>query len=248
MIIEWVPIDKAGKLRIQEMFTMRLLLVEDDKELCEAVAVHIKKEGYDLDICNRGDDVFYYMERYSHDAIILDRMLPGMDGLSILKKIREKKITTPVIMVTALNGIHDRVDGLDGGADDYLVKPFDVEELLARIRALLRRPGKMETTGALYYKDITLDTDNYVVSNEKRSLSLSKKEGVLLEFFLLHKETILTREQILSRVWGKENYVEDGNIDNYIFLIRRRLKALNTTVIIKTIYGIGYRLENSEND
>jgi two-component system OmpR family response regulator len=226
---------------------MRLLLVEDDKELCDAVAVHIKKEGYTLDVCSRGDDAFYYIENYSHDVIILDRMLPGLDGLSILKKIRERRITTPVIMVTALNGIHDRVEGLDGGADDYLVKPFDAAELLARIRALLRRPRKLENAEMLRYKDIKLDTNTYIVSSKLEKLSLSKKEGALLEFFLMHKESILTREQILSRVWGKDNFVEDGNIDNYIFLLRRRLKALNTTVIIKTIHGIGYRLENKEN-
>ncbi len=222
---------------------MRLLLVEDDEELCEAVAVHLKKEGYESDICNNGEDAFYYISKFTHDVIVLDRMLPGVDGLSILGNIRRHGITTPVIMVTAMNGINDRIDGLDGGADDYLVKPFVVEELLARIRALLRRPRKMANPEVIKYADIILDTNTYVISREEKNISLSKKEGALLEFFLLHKETILTREQILNRVWGLNCFVEDGNIDNYIFFLRRRLKALDTNVIIKTVHGIGYRLE-----
>lgn len=227
---------------------MRLLLVEDDKDLCDAVAVYLKKNGYEVDICNDGNDVSYYISKFSHDVIILDRMLPGMNGLTILEKLRGKGITTPVIMVTAMNGINDRIDGLDTGADDYLVKPFAVEELIARIRALLRRPRKMENSNALKYGDIILDNSTYVVTKGEKSVSLSKREGALLEFFLLNKGQILSRDQILSRVWGMDNFVEDGNIDNYIFLLRRRLKALNTNTIIKTIHGIGYQLEYKEND
>lgn len=226
---------------------MRLLLIEDDIELCEAIGVHLKKEGYELDICNNGEDANYYIQNVSHDAIILDRMLPGVNGLSILAKIREVGDMTPVIMVTAMNGIHDRIDGLDGGADDYLVKPFAMEELLARIRALLRRPRKMENVDHLGYQDITLYNNTNILTNGRSDISLSKKEGALLEYLLLNKEVILTREQILSRVWGKDCFVEDGNIDNYIFFLRRRLKALNAKVAIKTIHGIGYRLEKTEN-
>lgn len=222
---------------------MRLLLIEDDKELCEAVEVHIKKEGYELDICNHGEDAFYYLENDTHDAIILDRMLPGMDGLSILEEIRKKGDMTPVIMVTAMNGIYDRIDGLDGGADDYLVKPFAVEELLARIRALLRRPRKIESSDYIEYEDIRLHTNTYILSNGDENITLSKKEGALLEYLLLNKESIITREQILSRVWGKDCFVEDGNIDNYVFFVRRRLKSISTKIMIKTIHGIGYRLE-----
>lgn len=225
---------------------MRLLLIEDDEELCEAVALHLKKEGYELDICHNGDDAAYYISSVTYDVVILDRMLPGVDGLTLLQKIRSQGNTIPVIMVTAMNGIYDRIDGLDGGADDYLVKPFVVEELLARIRALLRRPRKIENAAVLNYADIELNINTVVASCGNKSVSLSKREGALLEYFLMHKEQILTREQILSRVWGMDNFVEDGNIDNYIFLIRRRLKALETQVSIKTVHGIGYRLENKE--
>ncbi len=225
---------------------MRLLLIEDDEELCEAVAVHLKKEGYELDICHNGDEVSYYLTGFIHDVIILDRMLPGIDGLTILKNIRKDGIATPVIMVTAMNGINDRIDGLDKGADDYLVKPFEVQELQARIRALLRRPRKMESPGILNFSDMGLNTHTYVAACGGNSVSLSKREGALLEFFLLHKEQILTREQILNRVWGPDCFVEDGNIDNYIFFLRRRLKALDSKVGIKTVHGIGYRLERKE--
>lgn len=222
---------------------MRVLLVEDDTSLCEAIEVHFNKEGYGTDICSNGAEAMYYIDKFTHDIIILDRMLPEKDGLSILEEIRNQGITTPVIMVTAMNGINDRIDGLDGGADDYLVKPFAMDELLARIRALLRRPRKMEKARVLGYQDIILDTDTYVVTRGDKNISLSKKEGALLEFLLLHKESVLTREQILNRVWGLNSFVEDGNIDNYIFFLRRRLRALDTKVAIKTIHGIGYRLE-----
>lgn len=227
---------------------MRLLLIEDDVELCDAIAVHLKKEGYETDICNDGTDALYYVSAANHDLIILDRMLPGLDGLAILEKLRGKGITIPVIMVTAMNGINDRIDGLDTGADDYLVKPFAIEELLARIRALLRRPRKIASTDNLQYGDITFDAKTYTVARGEKSITLSKREGALLEYFLLNKDRILTREQILNRVWGMDNFVEDGNIDNYIFLLRRRLKALDTGTMIKTVHGIGYQLEYKEND
>lgn len=223
-------------------------MIEDDEELCQAVAVHLKKGGYEFDICHNGDDARYYLSAFTHDVIILDRMLPGTDGLTILENIRSQGNTASVIMVTAMNGINDRIDGLDGGADDYLVKPFEAAELLARIRALLRRPRQIEKTDVLIYQDLELNTGTYTAVCGSITLSLSKREGTLLEFFLMHKEQILTRGQILSRVWGMDSFVEDGNIDNYIFFLRRRLRALGTRVSIKTVHGIGYRLERKEHD
>jgi two-component system, OmpR family, response regulator len=223
---------------------MRLLLIEDDEELCEVVALHLNKAGYELDICHSGDDADYYISNHTHDAVILDRMLPGIDGLTLLQRIRRQGNATPVIMVTAMNGINDRIDGLDGGADDYLVKPFVVDELLARIRALLRRPRKIEDVGLLGYADMEFNINTLTATCGSKSVSLSKREGAMLEYFIMNKEQILTREQILGRVWGMDNFVEDGNLDNYIFFVRRRLKALETQANIKTIHGIGYRLES----
>lgn len=223
---------------------MRLLLIEDDVELCDAVSLQLKKEGYEVDICNNGENADYYISSNSHDVIILDRMLPGVDGLTILQRLRERNINTPVIMVTAMNGINDRVDGLDSGADDYIVKPYAVAELMARIRAILRRPQKIENKDVLRYNDLSFNTITLIAACGNVNVSLTKREGTLLEYFLMNKEQVLTREQILSRVWGIDSFVEDGNIDNYIFFLRRRLKAMNTKVYIKTIHGVGYRLES----
>lgn len=221
---------------------MRLLMVEDDEELCEAVAFQIRKEGYDLDVCHNGEDALYYINQGTHDLIILDRMIPAIDGLALLAKIRAGGISVPVIMVTAMNGLYDRVDGLDHGADDYLVKPFDMEELLARIRALLRRPRKMEDIEIFIFGDLAYDSRTAQLGNGENSITLSKREASLMEFFILNQDRTLTRDQILSRVWG-DNFVEEGNLDNYIYFLRRRLKAIHSGVVIKTVHGIGYRME-----
>lgn len=238
---------------------MRLLLVEDDEDLCEAIAVSFKKEGYLFDICHSGGDAEYYITNVQtrntmtennciYDAIILDRMLPEMDGLTILQIIRKKNITIPVIMVTAMNGLSDRIDGLDTGADDYLVKPFEMEELLARIRALLRRPRKMEATMTIFFGDISFECIQNIVRKGDMKIILSKREGALMELFMKNQNQILSREQILSKVWGLDTFVEDGNIHNYIYFLRRRLNGLHTNVNIKTIHGIGYRMELIESE
>lgn len=136
---------------------MKILIVEDDKELCETMCQQIEKEGIEVDACHSGDEAIYHVNRNIHDVIILDRMLPEMDGRTITEKIRKQGITIPIIMVTALNGIYDRIDGLDAGADDYLTKPFAMEELLARIRALLRRPRQIEQIEILKFVDLEYD-------------------------------------------------------------------------------------------
>lgn len=236
---------------------MRLLLIEDNEDLCEAMAVSFKKEGYLLDLCHSGAEAEYYITNMGsnikkeennciYDLIILDRMLPEVDGLTILNNIRKKNITTPVIMVTAMNGLGDRIDGLDTGADDYVVKPFEMEELLARMRALLRRPRKMETSTLISYGDISFDYIRQTLKKDEVEITLSKREGALLELFLMNQNQILSREQILSKVWGLDAFVGDGNIDNYIYFLRRRLKGLHANVTIKTIHGIGYRMEDTK--
>lgn len=222
---------------------MRLLVVEDDKNLCDTMAFHLKKEGYEVDTCYRGDDADYYFSQGTHDAIILDRMLPGVDGLHLVEEIRNHGGVIPIIMVTAMNGINDRIDGLDAGADDYLIKPFAMEELLARIRALLRRPTKIIHTYHLTFGTLVLDTELHILKNKEEQISLSKKETLLMEFFMKNKNQVLSRNQILSKVWGADNFVEDGNIDNYVYFVRRRLNAVKSNVKIKTIHGVGYRME-----
>lgn len=224
---------------------MRVLIVEDNKMLSDAMSIQLEKEGYMTDVCARGDEVMYYLEKKVHDLVILDRMLPELDGLTIMSQIRKKNIEVPVIMVTAMNGIYDRIDGLDAGADDYLVKPFAMEELLARIRALLRRPRSIEQNEILEFADLTFDVYKKTMSVHGETMTLSKKEGALLEYFIRNQKQIISREQILARIWG-EDEVEEGNIDNYIHFLRRRLNSAKSITKIKTVYGVGYRLEVSE--
>lgn len=221
---------------------MKLLLIEDDEDLCTALNVTLKKEGFDVDISLGGNDAIYYATSGSYDIIILDRMLPLLDGLQLLQIIRNRNINTPVIVVTAMSGISDRIDGLDAGADDYLVKPFDVGELLARIRALVRRPRELNNTHTLQFANFTLNIDLHTLTTEYKTITLSNKETKLLEFLIKNKGQILTRDQIIARVWGLDTFIEDGNLDNYIYFGRRRLKAANCKAQIKTIHSVGYQL------
>lgn len=225
------------------MCRMRVLIIEDDKELCDTMAYHLRQEGYEADTCYRGDEADYYFRQGIYDVIILDRMLPQVDGLTLVEHARGLGIVVPVIMVTALNGINDRIDGLDAGADDYLIKPFAMEELLARIRALLRRPARITEVEKITLGSLVLDVQLHTLTNQENQVSLSKKEALLLEFFMRNKNQILSRSQILSKVWGMDHFVEEGNVDNYIYFIRRRLASVKCNVKIKTIHGVGYRME-----
>ncbi len=222
---------------------MKILLIEDDIDLSQALCHNLNKEGYVVDTCFQGDEAIYYGNSSSYDVIILDRMLPIMDGITILKTLRKNNIATPIILLTAMNGINDRIDGLDAGADDYLVKPFDSGELLARIRALSRRPRTIESNTVLKFSNFSLDTDLHTLSTETKTVTLSNKEASLLEFLIRNRGQVLTRDQILARVWGIDTFVEDGNIDNYIYFVRRRLKVVNCNARIKTIHSVGYQLE-----
>lgn len=223
---------------------MRILLVEDDKELCEAIKVQLEQAGYQTDCCGQGQDAFYYAAQYPYDVILLDRMLPQMDGLSVLQGLRRMDITTPVIITTALDGLNDRIDGLDAGADDYLVKPYAVEELLARIRAVTRRPGRLEQSHLRTCSNISLDPEKRELTGPSGRVQLSKRESALIEYLIRNAGQVLPRGLILSYIWGPDSEVEDGNLDNYIYFLRRRLKSVGTKAQIKTIHGIGYRLEN----
>lgn len=224
---------------------MRILLVEDDKDLRELVSLQLNHAGYETDVCGDGEDGIYYAENTEYDVILLDRMLPALEGTEVLRRLRKKGIMTPVIMVTALDEVHDRVNGLDAGADDYLVKPFEMEELFARIRAVLRRPRGFSEKRTLSYGDLTYEPSELTLRCCEREKKLSRKEGALMEYFIQNGGQVLLREQILSRVWGIDSPVEDGNVDNYIYFLRRRLKGLGSFVAIKTIHGVGYRMEEN---
>lgn len=224
----------------------RVLLVEDDKDLCQALLIHFKDQGYDTDICNNGTDGLFYALQNVYDLMILDRMLPELDGLTLLNTIRKRGIQTPVILATAMDSLDDKIHGLDEGADDYITKPFAPEELLARIRALTRRPRQLQAPGKLIWKDLAFDPQKLELSCGKNTLSLSKKEAGLMEYFLKNPEQCLKRAVLLSYVWGADTEVEEGNLDNYIYFLRRRLRTLKTKAKITTVHGVGYKLETEE--
>ena len=178
------------------------------------------------------------------DLVILDRMLPSMDGITVLQEARKNHVSTPVIMLTALGELQDKLTGLKGGADDYMVKPFAFEELLARIQCMVRRPGRWEDTAVLSLGDLIFDPESGRLEGNGKECTLSKREGALLELMLRNAGQTLPREVILNRVWGADSEVEDGNLDNYIHFLRRRLKSVRSTLNLKTVRGIGYLLEN----
>ncbi len=166
-----------------------------------------------------------------------------MDGIRVLEHLRRQNIQTPVILATALDELTNRIDGLDAGADDYLGKPFAVEELIARLRAITRRSGSLPPSDPLSLSGLSLDPEQRLLSHGSASLTLSKRESSLLEFFMRNPYRTLPRSQILSYVWGACSEVEEGNLDNYVYFLRRRLKAVDAPVCLTTVHGIGYRLE-----
>ncbi len=222
---------------------MRILIIEDDKSLAETLRFQLEQQHFETDVCYDGEEGLHFIEQQSHDLILLDRMLPLLDGISVLKITREKNISTPIIFVTALGALNDKITGLDCGADDYLVKPFDFEELLARIRCILRRPPKWEGGKPLAVGDISYNKEQKMLYCRNLSCSLSAREGDLLEFFLHNPGQTIPRASLLAKVWGPDAEVEDGNLDNYIYFLRRRLKSVQSSLQLKTIRGIGYQLE-----
>lgn len=222
---------------------MRILLVDDDPRLCDSLSFTLKEEGFQVDICSDSEDALPWIRQNAHDLILLDRMMPGMDGISLLKKIRAEGYFTPVILLTALGELNDKVIGLESGADDYIVKPFAFPELLARIHSISRRPRNFEASETLNVGDISFDPVRLLLSRGQASCSLSKKEASLLEFFLKNPGQTLPRAVLLSRVWGPDAEVEDGNLDNYIHFLRKRLRSVKSAIEVKTVRGIGYRLE-----
>lgn len=222
---------------------MRILIVEDDIKLCESIKYQLEKEDFAVDVCHDGEDGLFFIREQIHDLILLDRMLPSMNGLDVLKQMRAEEIATPVIFVTALGTLDDKVTGLDCGADDYIVKPFAFQELMARIRCIRRRPQSWDDSRTLFLGDVTYDPDQKRLTGGESSCSLSKREGELMEIFLRNPGQTLPRNTLLLRVWGPDSEVEEGNLDNYIHFLRRRLKTVHSQLNLKTIRGIGYCLE-----
>lgn len=221
---------------------MRILIVEDNEAQLELLRSLLVQHGYAPDCCTDGSEGLCALELGGYDLAILDRMLPGLDGVELLRRYRSRGGNTPVILLTALSSLGDRVTGLDAGADDYLPKPFAPEELLARVRALLRRPAAMlrKTVRA---GDTELVPEEGRLTGPAGECCLSAREGRLLLLFLSNLGQTLSRDTILLRVWGIDSEVEERNIDNFVYLVRRRLKNVGSTLHLTAVRGIGYRLE-----
>ncbi|MGI6091686.1 MAG: response regulator transcription factor [Veillonellaceae bacterium] len=219
---------------------MKLLVVEDDNALREAIVALLNEEKYLVDEADAGDVGLYLAEQGIHDLLILDIMLPEISGLEIIKKVREQGNDVPILLLTARDSVSDRVNGLETGADDYLVKPFAIPELLARIKALLRRRAHLGKEGELSYGGVTVNSrfrDGFV---EGLPLGLTTKEFDLLEFLVINKEQILTREQIFDRVWGFESDTTISVVDLYIHYLRKKLHPYNCDNLIRTVRGAGF--------
>ncbi len=222
---------------------MRLLLVEDEKRMAQALCEILRMEKYEVDHYGNGIDGAAAIESEAYDIIILDVMLPGMNGFEIARQARAKGIHTPILMLTAKAELDDKVEGLDSGADDYLTKPFMTKELLARLRALVRRSFNMPD-GILHCGDISLDTNRLTLTcdTDGQSVRLSEKEFRLLEYLMVNHGQILTREQLAVKIWGLDSEAEYNNVEVYLSFTRKKLVFVGAKTEIKAVRGIGYEL------
>ncbi len=219
---------------------MRVLVVEDDEQILRAMVNALTDAGYEVDDAANGNDGIWLATEGAYDMILLDIMLPDMDGLEITRRIRSTSPQTPVILVTARDAIDDRVRGLDVGADDYVVKPFAMVELLARIRAVWRRQGILGDEGIIQYHELLLDPTHHTASSRGTMVSLSSTEYAMLEFFMTNRERILTREQLFERVWGFDSEASENVVDVYVHYLRKKLTGIGCGDYITTQRGIGF--------
>jgi DNA-binding response OmpR family regulator len=222
---------------------MRVLIVEDEQRIARSIKKGLELEHYAVDLAFTGSEGYALATGEEYDLIILDLMLPEMDGVAVCKKLRERKIHTPILMLTAKSQIDEKVEGLNAGADDYLTKPFSFEELLARIRALTRRPKQL-LNSTLVYKTLSLDTSTYEVKRSGTSISLSSKEFALLEYLIRNQKKILTKDQIISHVWDYDADILPNTVEVYIRNLRKKIDQPFTTEepFIHTVRGFGYKL------
>ena len=227
---------------------MKILYVEDEKYMALAVTQVLKKNNYTVDLTYDGENGLDLALYGNYDIIILDIMLPKINGLSILKQIREEGVETPVILLTAKGETEDKVIGLDSGADDYLSKPFETEELLARLRALGRRKGQLMTGSVISYGDIEFNYNTLDLCGNGKEFHLTLKESQILELLLENKGRVITKSSIIEKLWGWDTEAVDTHVHVQIAFLRKKLKLISSIVRIKTIYGAGYMLTLSEGD
>ena len=228
---------------------MKILLVDDETELSDPLSRILQQEGYQVDIADDGASGMELALNNQYDLLILDWMLPHQSGIEICKKVRSQSLTTPVLFLTAKDTVDDRVDGLDAGADDYLVKPFELRELLARVRALLRRSSldsssedrTSKTANRLKVADLELDLENRLAYRQNKAIDLSDKEIELLAYFMKHPDKVLTHEEIYSYLWQQEEQPSSNVLAALVRLLRRKVEIKGETQLIHTVYGKGYR-------
>ncbi|MTI96348.1 MAG: response regulator transcription factor [Firmicutes bacterium] len=221
---------------------MKVLMVEDETHLAEAVQQILKVNNYSVDLAFDGEHGLDCAMSGIYDIIVLDIMLPKMDGITILKELRSSGVTTPVILLTAKGEVENKVEGLDSGADDYLAKPFHTEELIARLRALVRRKGEFHHDNILCFKDIEFNPFTLELRCREKIYKLTLKEGQLLELLLNHKTMILPTSMIIERLWGFDSDTEDSHVQVYISFLRKKLSQLGSNVTIRSVRGVGYIL------
>ncbi len=223
---------------------MRILIAEDEVTIARALKVMLERNKYAVDVVHNGKDALDYIQAASYDALVLDIMMPGMDGLTVLREARARGITTPALFLTAKAEVEDRVTGLDAGADDYLPKPFDASEFLARVRALTRRSGAY-TPSRLTLGNTSLDCGTYQLLTPYGETRLNNKEFQLMELFLRHPRQVFSSEHLMEKVWGLDAEAEMDVVWTYIGFLRKKLKTLQADIEIKTIRGAGYALEET---
>ena len=221
---------------------MKILIVEDDESLALAIAQILNEQKYQTEIAYNGEDGLDYALHDNYDLILLDIMLQKLDGFSLVKKLRQNKNNSPIIMLTAKDDIHSKITGLDSGADDYITKPFVKEELLARIRANARRQGDV-IINTLSFCDLNLDLDTAILSCNTKSIQLSFKEFSILKILLVHPNLVISKEVLIDKVWGNESEAEANNVEAYISFLRKKFQFIGTKVSINTLRRLGYRLE-----
>lgn len=221
---------------------MRLLVAEDERDLNRLIRKTLEKEGYGVDACFDGEEALYYLEHTDYDGAILDIMMPKRDGLSVLKAIRQKGSSLPVLFLTAKDSISDRVLGLDSGADDYLIKPFDFDELLARIRVMTRKRTP-HTSSVLTVGDLTLDTGTHQVTRGGRSIDLSAREYAILEYMCMNPGIVLSREKIEDHIWNYDYSGGSNVVDVYISYLRKKIDGGQEKKLIRTVWGSGWTIK-----
>lgn len=225
---------------------MKVLIVDDEIKLADALGELFKQQKFLVDVAYDGEDGYFYAKSGDYDVVVMDVMMPKMDGFEVVKKLRDEKNNVPILLLTAKDDVTSKVKGLDCGADDYLAKPFNSEELLARVRALSRRQGEMEHE-KIVLADLTLNTGNFSLNCADKSVMLSKKEYDIMKLLMFNPNNIISKSTIISKVWGLDSDITENNIEAYISFLRSKMAHIGSTQTISTKRMLGYFIEEDKN-